>query len=252
MSNNDDCSDDDELLLILLLVSQQLASELQERINQLTREERRRNRRRPKRKERPTWRSFVDRISEDHFRRMFRMHLRSFERLCDDICHTVTEDVFRPEHYLLNGGMNGRRGNAGLQHQGGYIAGEIRAAISLRLLAGGSYLDLVPLFDVVKSEVYTSFDMFVRWIIRTYRFPLIDWLRTNNWPKLHELAREFGDKTGGLFYGGFAALDGLALRIICPRLADVPDPGNYFCRKGFYALNIQATASVTKRKDSFE
>ena len=58
-------------------------------------------------------------------------------------------------------------------------------------------------------------------------------------------ANHFAEKTDGTFYGPFAALDGLALRIVSPRI--VPDPGNYFCRKGFYALNVQAICDRTKR-----
>jgi hypothetical protein len=34
-------------------------------------------------------------------------------------------------------------------------------------------------------------------------------------------------------------LDGLAVKIRCPTLSDlISDPGNYYCRKGFYALII--------------
>jgi len=67
----------------------------------------------------------VGRVSSDHFRRMFRMPLHLFEKLCDDICNVVTEEVFHPEACLQHGGMAGRRSSAALQHQGGYIAGEI-------------------------------------------------------------------------------------------------------------------------------
>jgi len=247
MSTLEDATDDEELLLLLTLFSEQLSAELEERIDQHIREQRRRNRRLPKRKDRPTWRSFVQRVSRDHFRRMFRMALPSFERLCDDICTVVSEEVFRPEAFLLNGGFADKPGYAALQHQGGHVPGEIRAATSLRLLAGGSYLDLVPLFDVAKSQVYDSFDIFLKWVIRTYKFPLTDWLRTENWLKLHELARAFAEKTGGLMHGGFGSLDGLALRIMCPSKKDVPDGGNCCCRKGFYALNVQATCDKKKR-----
>ena len=54
-------------------------------------------------------------------------------------------------------------------------------------------------------------------------------------------------KSNAVFYGPFASLDGIAIRIQSPRLRDVPDPGNYYCRKGFYALNVQATCDKLKR-----
>ena len=80
-----------------------------------------------------------------------------------------------------------------------------------------------------------------------FEFPLAKWLRERNWNVLNGLASEFAEKSNGVFFGPFAAIDGLAIRVRSPRLADVPDPGNYYCRKGFYALNVQAICDKTKR-----
>ena len=65
--------------------------------------------------------------------------------------------------------------------------------------------------------------------------------------KLHELAAEFSNNTGGMFHGGFGSLDGLTIRMICPRMADVKDPGDHCCRKGFRALDVQAICDKKKR-----
>jgi len=72
-------------------------------------------------------------------------------------------------------------------------------------------------------------------------------LRNEQWSVPHELAQHFGEKSGGLFYGTFGSLDGVAIRIVSPSLKQVPDPGNYCCRKGFFALNVQATCDNHKR-----
>lgn len=48
-----------------------------------------------------------------------------------------------------------------------------------------------------------------------------------------------------VFYGCFGAIDGLAVRIKSP--TEVPDLVNYFCRRNFYALNIQAICDRKKR-----
>ena len=88
--------DDDEVLLLSLLYSLHLANDIAERTDAYIREQRRQSRRLPKRKNRPTWRSFVHRVSADHFRRMFRMPIASFDKLCQDICNTMSEEVFCP------------------------------------------------------------------------------------------------------------------------------------------------------------
>ena len=43
-------------------------------------------------------------------------------------------------------------------------------------------------------------------------------------------------------------MDGVAIKIKCPATSDlIQDPGNYFCRKGFYALNVQAICDKSRR-----
>jgi DDE superfamily endonuclease len=113
-------------------------------------------------------------------------------------------------------------------------------------LHGGSYLDLIPLFDVSKSHLYKLFGRFLNWVLKTFEFPLARWIREDRWQPLIDRALDFAEKTNGIFYGAFAANDGLVVRIWCPRLDEVPDPGNYYCRKGFYALNVQAMCDRRK------
>jgi DDE superfamily endonuclease len=127
------------------------------------------------------------------------------------------------------------------------IPGEIKVAISIRMLAGGSYLDLVPLFEVSTSHLYNIFHTFLEWILKTFQFPLVPLLREKNWSAINQLANDYAEKSNGIFFGPFSALDGLAVRVKCPTEREVPDPGNYFCRKGFYALNVQAICDRSKR-----
>ena len=72
-------------------------------------------------------------------------------------------------------------------------------------------------------------------------------LRDRNWARLHGIAADFANKTNGVFYGVIGALDGLALRITSPTLNEVAVPGNFYCRKGFFALNVQAICDRQKR-----
>lgn len=115
------------------------------------------------------------------------------------------------------------------------------------MLAGRSHLDLVPLFDVSVSALCDSFGDFLEWISLTLEFPLVAWMRESKWDVLLHLASQFAEKTGGAFFGPFAALDGIAMMIKCPKESEVPDPGNCHCRKGFHARNAQAMCDKLKR-----
>ena len=151
-------------LLLLSLISQLFDLELYSVIDSLEsllthhiREQRRLNRSLPVDKKRVTWSNFVSKISDQHFRRMFRMDATVFSKLCTVICEKVTEEEFRPEAYILE-----KKGND--EDQLKLIPGEVKVALSIRLMAGGSYLDLVPLFAVSKSHLYNAFTCFVQWI----------------------------------------------------------------------------------------
>ena len=119
------------------------------------------NRSLPLSKQRPTWHEFTDRITPQHFRRMFRMPLPAFTKLCSRLTDKVGESIFRPESYLITQGVLEQKPAYALNSLGGYIPGEVKVALALRMLSGSSYLDLGPLFLVSSSSVYNSLDFFV-------------------------------------------------------------------------------------------
>ena len=61
------------------------------------REQRRLCRSLPAEKTRPTWSGFCNLISDNHFRRQFRMTRRVFDNLCNLLCLAAGEKTFRPE-----------------------------------------------------------------------------------------------------------------------------------------------------------
>jgi DDE superfamily endonuclease len=232
-------------MLLLMLVMQGLAIEIDDLVEdtesmlaQHIQEQRRLNRSLPEQMKRPSWDQFCSNIATSHFRRMFRMSQELFCKLCVLICGRVGRNIFCLEEDVMK--LNWMAKNPP-------IAGEIKAAISLRMLAGGSYLDLVMLFGVKTSHIYNVFHEFVAWVIKTFQFPLVAWLRERRWSQLEDLANEYAEKTDGIFYGPFGSLDGIAIRVASPKQKEVPDPGNYYCRKGFYALNVQAVCDMRKR-----
>jgi hypothetical protein len=72
-------------------------------------------------------------------------------------------------------------------------------------------------------------------------------IHNNNWTALGGIATPFSYTSNGILAGIVGALDGIAIRIRSPTLAEVSDPGNYYCRKGFFALNVQAICDHAKK-----
>lgn len=215
----------------LALIEREEQSMLQAHI----REQRKMCRSLPAEKTRPTWIGFCNHVSDRHFRRQFRMNRNAFTNMCTKFITAVGESTFRPKNIVLS-----TRNAASLQSRGGLIPGEIKAALSIRVLAGGSYLDLAPLFDVSSSHIYLIFDEFLDWVLKAFTFPLTCCIQEEDWIVLSAIAEPFLYGSNGVFAGIIGPLDGLALRIRSPKLTEVSDPGNYYCRKGFFALNVQA------------
>jgi hypothetical protein len=63
--------------------------------------------------------------------------------------------------------------------------------------------------------------------------------------KLKEISSNFAVDSDMVFNGCISAIDCLAVHIKCP--TEVRDPGNYFCCKNLYALNVQAICDQNKR-----
>lgn len=243
--------DDEErfdLLLLTTLVAvlteavEIFETEEQTKLLDHIKEQRRLCRSLPLEKSRPTWTGFCNRVSDNHFRRQFRMSRRVFHNLCTVLCAAAGETTFRPER--LN---SLTRNSASLQARGGLIAGEIKTAISLRLLAGGSYLDMMPLFDVSVAHIYLIFEEFLHWVLKAFDFPLARLIQEQDREALAAIAEPFSYGSNGVLSGVIGALDGIAIRIRSPQLSEVSDPGNYYCRKGFFALNVQAICDRSKK-----
>lgn len=186
----------------------------------------------------PSWAEICDETTPAIFRKKYRMTKSQFNTLCSKINTTVGEKEFRPD---------------ATNKSKSFLSGEMRVAIGLRMLCGGSYIDYVGRAYGVRSvqTVYNCFDKLIEWIGKTFDFPLIRLLqqmRLGNEEavkKLQEMSADFALDSNGFFIGCVGAIDGIAIRIMCP--SNVADPGNYFCRKNFYAINMQAICDRQKR-----
>ena len=190
--------------------------------------------------ERRSWSKEDERISDRMFYRLFRMTRPSFRKLCVKIEGAVGPSKFKSEAYLDNLKKIGHTTressmyNASLKTSGGWISGEVKLAMTLRILAGASYLDMFLWFNVNPDNVCKFFREVVRdWICneKVISINYFDDVLEND-EAIDRIRSNFAVKSGGVMRGCIGAVDGWLVKIKCPRLDEVDNPGKYFSRKG--------------------
>ena len=207
--------------------------------------------RRIKRK-RMSFHKFKDYLSDRQFRRMFRMPKKCFEELCYSIREKVGEDEFKTEENLhsTSSTLSGNKRKIFRAHEestGGFICGEVKLALSLRVLSGGAYQDLALIYGVGETYTYEIFhDVMENWICHPdfENSNVIDLLEDED--AMKAIAREFAaGTTKGVIGGCIGAIDGWLVRISKP--VGVPNASNFLSRKGYFAINVQAICDKKKR-----
>ena len=231
ISSFEQSEDDDEDLAVVLATLELLQHVLQQQ--QVSLEERREE---------------LNKEITNEYRRLQRNNLerkKSFRKLCEMIRDQIGDDEFKSEHGTTRKTKKTEKAN---EFYGGEVSGEIKIAMFLRMLAGASYLDVYLIHDVHTSKIYKFFDDVTNWINKTFTFPFVDALKNENVDFFNNLSHAFSADTDGVFHGCIGALDGMAVKIGCPTLSEfLKNPGAYFCRKGYYALNLQAMCDKHKR-----
>ena len=129
-------------------------------------------------RQRQRWSSFRNDLTDRQFRRYFRMNKDLFQQLCDRIEDCVGAEDFKSEQYLDARLMSPpkRSNNIFHAHQnsmGGMICGEVKLAVTLRILGGGSYLDMAMVF---KSTFNHANKLFVKvvynWLCHRSFYPI--------------------------------------------------------------------------------
>ena len=209
-------------------------------------------------RQRKSWESFQANLTDRQFRRYFRMSRDCFKHLCNRIEDNVGERVFKSEEFLKDfrysrdakdkksiNMMNAHEGSTG-----GFVSGEVKLALTLRLLAGGSYLDLALLYEVGPSYAYEIFhDVVKNWLLddRLVKIHGIEYVTDEE--RLEKVALEFARSSGGLFNGCIGAIDGWIVKIKKPTAKDnVTNPLSFFSRKGYFGLNVVLLLLIGRRE----
>lgn len=177
-------------------------------------------------RQRTSWSSFQNRLTNKQFRRYFRMERECFHYLCDRIIANVGEGAFKSEEYLyeMKHGyvVEDRQANILHAHEhttGGFVSGEVKLALTLRLLAGGSYMDLALLFDVGFSTAYEILHKVVKeWILddRLVKINGVDYCEDEE--RMAKVACEFAKRSNYVMNGCIGAIDGWIVKIRKPSI----------------------------------
>jgi hypothetical protein len=206
-------------------------------------------------KSRPTWASEMSRISDELFYRLFRMHRPCFNLLCNKIEKAVGKKKFKSEKYINDLKAKGHSTKessmllAAIETSGDYIPGEVKVAMTLRILAGASYLDMFLWYNVDPDHVRNLTRAVMKDWFCNDDVMMIDFYRQvlQDSGAIERIRTEFAEKTNGIFWGCIGALDGWLVKIHCPSLRELRNPGKYFSRKGFHAINVQVIVDKKKR-----
>ena len=185
---------------------------------------------------------------------MYRMSRACFSQLCELIEEKVGEDNFKSENYLRRISDErttlGHIANAHESTTSGFISGEVKLAVTLRMLAGGSYLDLFLIYELFHTYPYKILhETIEHWICNDEVICINGERYLNDLDHMKDVAKGFEENCRcGSFHGCIGALDGWLVKIKRPGLNDnVTCPGDFFSRKGFFAINCQVIVDRYKR-----
>ena len=155
----------------------------------------------------------------EKFKASYRMSLPAFNLLLNEV-----RDLLQSP---LKAGTDYRRCN---------MSPEIRLAVTLRILAGGNYIDIMLSYSVQESTIRRIFHDTCHALsrrLRLKRFP-------TTIAGLQEIARRFQSsrKSKNPLPGCVGALDGICVKIMKTKPHE--NPALFHCRKGIYAVPVQA------------
>lgn len=160
--------------------------------------------------------------------RSFKMHYR-LSRPC-------FESLLQQVAPLLEPNDEGRRMAA--ISAGSFVPAKIMLAVTLRLLSGGSYLDIAFGYNVAETFVFKIFNKVILAmdkVLNNVEFPY------ESETDLMKLESGFRRVSKGYFPGTVLAGDGIVIRMIKPTDEEVDgNVRSFFTRKGFYAIGLQA------------
>ncbi len=205
-------------------------------------------------RKRKSWEELTQTLTEIQFRRYFRMSQDCFADLCNKIEEYVGPQEFKRERFIHDLEAQERNNSKTMIHlhrmtTGSFVSGEIKIAVTLWLLAGGSYLDLSLLFGISIGHIYKIFHMVIdKWFLDDQLVTIDGVGYCMDERKMECFARGFCETSDGVFASCIGAIDGWLIKIKKPSVKrdGVNNPASYYSRKGFYGVNVQVIVSHEK------
>lgn len=181
---------------------------------------------------------------------MFFMTRHCFDELCTLIISNIGESNFKSELYIET--FLHDKDPIFIAHEktsSGFISGEVKLAITLRLMAGGSCFDLGVIFYISSDECNKiMYFVLKNWIIKNNvgRMNIEEYL--NDIDAMSRVSVGFSQRFNGILKGAIGAIDGWLVCIVRPSFwrDGIKNPASFFSRKGFYALNVQVIVDDKK------
>ena len=183
---------------------------------------------------RRTWADMEDMTNNDEFYEIYRMNRQSFFSLLQKVRLVPDFEAYGAEMCLRQDLRP--------------VEDEIKLAIALRVLAGSTRrIDVAQIYGLSKSCISKWFFAMLPIIIAALPLSInLEDIEAND-PKLKSVAQGFKNKSTCGIDKCIGAIDGCAVRIRQPSQDDVQNASNYYNRKGFHALNMQAICDASRR-----
>ena len=173
---------------------------------------------------------------EDHeFTRMFRLNRQAF----NDLLQKIT--LIMPE----------KDEKKAISSSGSVIKNKVKLAITLRWLAGASYLDLSFGFAVSRSTIFNN-DRGILWPTIRAINEAVRLTYPTDIEEIQRISEEFADKTHGIFDNIAGAIDGLVIKTRQPFIDECQgNPVAFRNRKGTFGILALGVADIRGKFLSF-
>lgn len=123
---------------------------------------------------------------------------------------------------------------------------KVRLAMTLRFLAGASYIDILDLWGCpidAPTKLYRIVYQIVDIVNTVLQLPGVPY---DDEEEAIKVSQSFSRLSQHKFVGAIGAIDGFLLALNEPKSV-VPDSAHYYSRKGFFALNLQVVCDGHRR-----
>jgi hypothetical protein len=190
-----------------------------------------------------TWEEFMNKPllarnnkgAEVFFKRLFRMDEAQFNHLAKSLDEHIESTSRKGKH--------GKRMGAPRK-----VETKVALAMTLHYLAGGSYLDICTLFNVLPTTFYRTVSRTVDelyGVLPPWQLQVALERRDSEPERLDRIRKGFARKGRGYITNCIGAIDGVLLPIEAAN--NFANASDFYCRKGFHALNVQAISDTDGR-----